>query len=370
MSHSWLQRKRKGELLELAQRASIPDADTLLKDDLVAALEETLEANETIFAKQRAFSEYYNRGGSPIKRERSSPEVMTVTKTRTRRQTLNKTSEPPEDTSTPDRPSLVSRALARTTPREAHQVLGKAPVVRSPVTRVIEATPRAPAQVDLPASPAQLAEIADESFQAVKERATELWDRTHIDEWKEWARETASSVSAIQTLILIIEAVTLQWNTLTGTHYITNTPATAVFNSKEIRFPDLSKLAGSGWWGPATLWSITNWALPLLCSYFFNLTLRSNTRHKSSRTQYTIDPFTFNIVKAILAYSAYYVYTTADAALLGQPGAVFAQKLGWGPFSEGSVSTVRDNIVGGYYGIQIGSVVGLLVSLYDAALKK
>lgn len=248
--------------------------------------------------------------------------------------------------------------------------------------RVVEATPRAPQldrapqvdlpapEVNLPASPAQLADFADESFQVVKERATEIWDKTRIDEAKEWLRETASSVSAIQTLILILEAATLQYNTLSDTHYLFDSPAAAGFNAREFRFPNLTKLAGSGWWGPATLWSLTNWALPLVFSYFFNLTLRTNTRHKSSKSQYTIDPFTFNIAKAILAYSAYYVYTTADASLLGHPNTVLAQTPGWGPFSESSVATVRDNILGGYYGIQIGSLVGVLVSLYDAALKK
>lgn len=67
-------------------------ADTLLKDDLVAALEETLEANETTFAKQPAFTDYYGRS-SPIKRERSSPDVFTAPVARTRRQTLNKNSD-------------------------------------------------------------------------------------------------------------------------------------------------------------------------------------------------------------------------------------------------------------------------------------
>lgn len=249
--------------------------------------------------------------------------------------------------------------------RVAERVHEVTPKVTPKVATPHIPTPRV-AEVDIPASPAQLAEIADESFQVVKEKATELWDRTHIDEWKEWLRETASSVSAIQTLILITEATALQWNTLADTHYLTNTPA-AAGRSFEVRIPNLTKLAGSGWWAPATLWSVTNWALPLLFSYFFNLTLRSNTKHKSSRNQYTIDPFTFNIAKAILAYSAYngayYVYTTAENTVL-------AQALGWGPFSQESVATVRDNILGGYYGIQIGSVVGLLVSLYDAALKK
>lgn len=67
-------------------------ADTLLKDDLVAALEQTLQGNESIYAKQPGFSDYYGRSASPIKRERSSPEVQAVVRPR-RRQTLVKAQE-------------------------------------------------------------------------------------------------------------------------------------------------------------------------------------------------------------------------------------------------------------------------------------
>lgn len=56
----------------------------------MAALEETLEANETTYAKQRAFADFYGRTSSPVKRERSSPDVAVLPKTRTRRQTLNR----------------------------------------------------------------------------------------------------------------------------------------------------------------------------------------------------------------------------------------------------------------------------------------
>lgn len=75
--------------------AWIDRAEQLLKDDLVTALEQALEGNESTYAKQRAFADYYSyaRNGSPIKRERSSPEALTVTKTRTRRQTLTKPAE-------------------------------------------------------------------------------------------------------------------------------------------------------------------------------------------------------------------------------------------------------------------------------------
>jgi hypothetical protein len=66
-----------------------PSADRYLKDDLVDALQEHLEANETTYGKQSSFSDFYRRTGSPVKRERSSPTdvAVAVPKTR-RRQTL------------------------------------------------------------------------------------------------------------------------------------------------------------------------------------------------------------------------------------------------------------------------------------------
>jgi len=235
--------------------------------------------------------------------------------------------------------------------------------------RVVSRVSQRVADVDLPASPAQLAEYADQSFQVAKTKATEIWEQTRIDAAREWLRENVSSVSAIQTLILVIEATGLQYNTLKST-YAFDTPSALNVNSRQVELPDLWLLLTSDWWAPATLWSLTSWVLPLIVSYFFNLTLRSNTHHKSSNRQYQIDPFTFNIAKAILAYSAYFIATTADAQLAGQPNQYVPQNIGWGPFSAESVSKVRDNVPGGYHGVQIGALVGVLVSLYDAALKK
>jgi hypothetical protein len=220
-------------------------------------------------------------------------------------------------------------------------------------------------EVDIPASPSQLAEVADQSFQAAKSKASELWERTRVDEIKELVRENVSSVAAIQTLILLIEAAGLQFNTLQ------TTPAVALdsSNSHYLHIPDFWTLLTSEWWAPATLWSLTSWVLPFIFSYFFNLTLRSNTNHKSSYRQYPADPLVFNIVKAILAYSAYRL-PIVDTTLAGEAGLVKTLDLSWGPFSEQSVGVVRNNVPGGYQGLQIGAIVGILVSLYDAALKK
>lgn len=225
-------------------------------------------------------------------------------------------------------------------------------------------------EVDIPASPAQLAEVADQSFQVVKAKTTELWDRTRIDYFKELVRENASSVATIQTLIILIEAAGLQYNTLqtTPTFALADSLSTWT-NSQYLFVPDFLALLTSEWWAPATLWSLTNWVIPLVFSYFFNLTLRTNTNRKSADRQYPADPFTFNIIKAILAYTAYRI-PTADPAQAGLPGSVRTHDLSWGPFAATTVDVVRNNVPGGYYGLQIGALVGVLVSLYDAALKK
>lgn len=63
----------------------------MLKDDLVVALEEHLHANESIYAKQPDFSDFYGRSGSPVKRERSSPSASdALVTTKARRRTLVK----------------------------------------------------------------------------------------------------------------------------------------------------------------------------------------------------------------------------------------------------------------------------------------
>ncbi|CAO2653434.1 Nn.00g028450.m01.CDS01 [Neocucurbitaria sp. VM-36] len=345
MSHSWLQRKRKGELLDLAQKAKLPDADGYLKDDLVELLEEHLNSNETTYAKHPEFRDFYGRSGSPVKRERSSPsEALTVTKSR--RRTLVKA---PSEEPAPEKSSLITR-----TPRAVSR-------------RVSQAL----SEVDIPASPAQLAEVADQSFQVVKTKATELWDRTQIDRIKELVRENASSVAAIQTLILLIEAAGLQWNTLETTA-ATSLPAEVSRRTGQnfLLVPNFTALLSSQWWAPATLWSLTSWVLPLVFSYFFNLTLGSNTNRKSSSgRQYPADPLTFNIVKAILVYSAFRIPTIPVGAV-GDAATAHVVDYSWGPFSAESVGVVRENVPGKYPGLLIGAVVGILVSLYDAALKK
>ncbi|ORX99974.1 hypothetical protein BCR34DRAFT_547277 [Clohesyomyces aquaticus] len=340
MPPSWLVRMRKQELLELASQADLHHLDGLLKDEIVDSLQDHLDAHESQFARQSAFAEYYRRNGSPIKRERASPsDVNTLIKPRRRQTRVMETADSEEPT--PDKSALVAR-----TPR----------TVSSQVSRRISA-------VDLPASPAQLAEVADQSFQAAKTKAGELWERTGVDDIIELVRENASSVTAVQLAVLLIEYAGLQWNTVPSV-YAFDTPAvpSLYLKSQAFHVPDMRILLTSEFWAPATLWSLTSLFLPLLVSYFFNLTLRSNTRHKSSSRTYAVDPFTFNIIKAI---AQYVVYQTSCVPVVVP--AMTQPFLFW---SGETVNGVRSKIPGQYYGLQIGAFVGILVSLYDAALKK
>lgn len=66
----------------------VPSADRYLKDDLVDALQDHLATYEPQLVKIPAFIDYYRLAGSPIKRERSSPEAVEVAVPRRRRQTL------------------------------------------------------------------------------------------------------------------------------------------------------------------------------------------------------------------------------------------------------------------------------------------
>ncbi|KAF2817055.1 uncharacterized protein BDZ99DRAFT_484083 [Mytilinidion resinicola] len=343
---SWLHRKRKGELQELASQANLPDAG-LLKDDLIAALETQLSQNQSTYSKNPAFSDYYKRTGSPLKRERPSPPdagTAVVSKPR-RRQTKLIDQEDSQEDSTPQ------KALTTRTPRT--------------VSRITSA-------IDIPASPSQLANVAEQAGTAIDKKARDLWkfQKSRTEGVAEFLRENFSSVVAVQSFVLIVEAAGLQYNTLEWAHPKTPAIASLGLQSREFPFPNLWLLLTSDFWAPATLWSLTSILFPLVASYFVNLTLRSNTQHKTNKKTYTADPLTFNIVKALLAYTIYPLVTVAKVQ--GIPPVPVAEYVvpAWGPFSSDTVTTISKSVPGGPAGLLIGAGVGVLAAIYDAALKK
>jgi hypothetical protein len=74
--------------------------EDLLKEDLVAALSTELQAHPSTYSSQKVFSEFYNRGGSPIKKERGISVPLNDTgdaKPVRRRRTIAKTKEEEPD---------------------------------------------------------------------------------------------------------------------------------------------------------------------------------------------------------------------------------------------------------------------------------
>jgi hypothetical protein len=115
--------------------------------------------------------------------------------------------------------------------------------------------------------------------------------------------------------------------------------------------PNVSVLFSGVFWAPTTLWLLTSVVLPLVFAYFFNLTFTSpRPPSKRPKPLREFDPLTFSIVKALAAWLVY------------SPSATF--RFG-GLYSKATVSVVQDFVYGGYFGLYVGSAIGVLTSLYD-----
>lgn len=182
-------------------------------------------------------------------------------------------------------------------------------------------------------------------------------------------RRRSSSVVAVQVLIVLIEAAGLVWNLpwAMPAHLV---PATASWY--ELRhypaLPDIWVYLIRQCWCPTILWSLTSWALPLLIGYLFNMTLSSNTNKKTIEHQYLADPLTFSVVKAILAYMAYYP-PAMEGPAIGRSEIACDVDSGLCLLSQATVRAVRNGVTGGYHGALTGACVGIVFSMYDAALR-
>jgi hypothetical protein len=175
-------------------------------------------------------------------------------------------------------------------------------------------------------------------------------------------REILSSVVSIELLVLSIEAVGLGADVL-PLRYAFTIPALTLpllkTSAWPVALPDLFLLLTSHFWGPFLLWTSTSLFVPLLFSYFINLTLPKSkpltpvTRSHPTAPSYKFDPLIFNIVKALATYLVY-----AQGLTLG------------GVIAPNVVKRVVGSIPGGFEGILIGAGVGILTSLYEAVLKK
>ncbi|RAL58575.1 hypothetical protein DID88_003351 [Monilinia fructigena] len=303
---NWIKAQRKGDLMDLADSIGLKYIDGIKKTELEIALEDYLVENESQLANDTRLIPYYNR--------RLTSEISEV-----------------ENQTTDDSESERARSITT-------------------LTR----TPRAGAlafasHVPLPPSPAVVADVIDRRTAVLRAKANEYYKDLGVVEAVETARETVSTVVALEFIMLLSEALQLQPELLENKYAFT-IPALDFLSTSEyaVKIPDLFLLLTASFWGPFTLWLATSLLLPLLGAYFFNLTNKPNTRTKS----YSFDPLTFNIVKGLLTFVVY-----AQGATFG------------GLVDLEHVARINSAFYGGYQSILVGTGIGILVTVYDAALK-
>ena len=208
--------------------------------------------------------------------------------------------------------------------------------------------------VPLPPSPSVIADAVDRRTAALRRKAVKSWKKSGVTDRAEGLRDILSSVVSVETVILLIEAFGLRTEVLPS-RYAFTIPGIAALRTPDwpVFIPDLFLLLTSTFWAPFTLWLSTSLFVPLLFSYFFNLTIKTKGAIRSHSAAYKFDPLTFNLTKALLAYLVYY------------QGVKFGGLLGYN-----SVYKVEGSIPGGADGLLIGSAIGAIISVYEAVLKK
>lgn len=336
----------------------------MLKEDLVSELETTLRANSSTLGSDPAFKEFYARGGSPTKKERTVSTTVTsdgeVKPARQRRKTVKK-----EDLDSPyDSPYELSCYAGLDSDLNSSTDDWSDSDGTSPSKGLIQRTPRAVQRVaeriPLPPSPAAVTEMIDRNTSFITNRLNAAFEKSGISEGAEGVREILSSVVGVEAAVLMFEAFGLQRHTLPWTLTFP-LPENKWLGTKpySLHLPNFFQLLGSSFWSASFLWASTSLIFPLMISYFFNLTVQSKahaaaaSRSVVRKSTQVFDPLTFNVAKGLLAWLVY------------AQGFRF-----WGLYDVETIIAVNGSVLGGYQGMLIGAGIGALVSLYDAILKK
>ena len=224
---------------------------------------------------------------------------------------------------------------------------------RSPGTSISFAS-----SVPLPPSPAAVVNQIDRQTTAVRARVAEIWDKSGIVETSDSIRDTLSNTVTIESMANLLElwglfSVILPWKHLVAIPELTSLGTPEI----PLRAPDLFQLLSAEFWSTFQVWVATSVMLPLVFSYFFNMTLKAKHGHvrhaRNVQTSMQYDPLTYNISKALVTWLVY-----AQGFRLG------------GLFHNQSVAVLEAAIPGGLQGVLIGTGIGALTSIYEAVLKK
>lgn len=214
-------------------------------------------------------------------------------------------------------------------------------IVRTPRT-----VQRAAARV-LPASPSAVTDMVERQTEFVAGQISHYWDESGALSYAEAAREQLSSVIGIHLAAFLLEAYGLSRAVLPMRHAFT-LPGFNFLTSLPVSLPDFFLMLTSDFWSPVAVWATTSVIVPLAVAWFFNLTL-----HASKKRFYAIDPLMYSLTKGLLSFLVY------------ANGMTFS-----GNVSAMTIMRVNAALPGGWFGVLISSAIGVVVSIYEAALRK
>lgn len=352
----WLQKLRKPQLTDWAEATDLHDYEELNKPELAVALDEHLQAHQSIFASDARLAEYYRRltqtprKGSPIKREPKVEVTPLAPRSARRRQTRAKEEELSESASREDKPKEEAKEKAELTYRDESSE-SPPPVFETP------GRPSLNFEQALPASPAVVANAIDRGASAFGNCVGSFWTRLGVEERRNEVRSILSSVKAVQVLFLLLEGACLIYETM-PMRFVTTIPLFIdPLVEIPVKVPDVFILVDGAFWAPFSLWLFTSIILPLTAAYFFNISLNiaqgSGGARRSRAAQANFDPLSYNIAKAGLAYL------------------VYAKQFDfWDLYSRLSIAKVNAALPGQWAGLVTGSAIGLIGTLYEAILRK
>ncbi|KAE8164048.1 hypothetical protein BDV40DRAFT_261253 [Aspergillus tamarii] len=357
----YLQKLRKSQLTDWAEATDLHNYEEYNKPELATLLDQHLQANQTIFAKDARLTDYYRRlsqtprKASPVKRDprvEVSPLAKetprSVLRSARRRQTRALEEEVKEE-EPKEEPKAEPKEKAEQ-PQEDSDA-SPPPVFQTPGPSPLNF------QSALPASPALIADAVDRESVVWRNKASDWWTGSGVPDGTQSLRSLLSSVKAVQILTLLLEGCSIIYEIL-PLRFVSTISIWAIEIS--IKVPDVFVLVDGVFWAPFSLWLLTSILLPLTAAYFFNISLNitqggsaaSHTR-RSRASPANFDPLSFNIAKAGLAYL------------------VYARQFNFfNLYSQYSIARVNAAVPGQWAGLVTGSAIGLIGTIYEAILRK
>jgi hypothetical protein len=203
-----------------------------------------------------------------------------------------------------------------------------------------------------------IVEKIDRQTAKVRSDIAKAWTKSGIVEKTDSFRDRVSATVTIESLAILVELYGLRSEILPS-KALAVIPAMKALNTPDIPVMvfDLFVLLSSDFWVPFTLWLTSSVLLPMLFSYIFNLSLKAkhggirHSRHVPPAAQY--DPMSYNISKALITWLLY------DQGV----------RLG-GLVNSEALAKIEVALPGGHHGLFVGAGIGILLSLYEAILKK